>query len=116
MKKEIKRDKIEHYKISATIFTDEELERLEHKIEIDLDEIVNQVTEAVLTNREHILLQKVIEKQQKEIERLKNLNKATYIRKDTIRHIRDKAECMDYYSLSDVIDDLTKLIGDHKYE
>lgn len=29
-----------------------------------------------------------------------------------IEHIRDKAECMDYYSLNDVIDDLSKLIGD----
>ena len=35
-----------------------------------------------------------------------------YISKDKIRHIRDKAEVMDYYSLNDVIDDLSKLIGD----
>ena len=58
----------------------------------------------------------LIEKQQKEIERLKNLNKNTYISKDKIRHIRDKAECMDYYSLNDVIDDLSKLLGDENNE
>lgn len=39
-----------------------------------------------------------------------------YISKDEIRHIRDKAECMDYYSLNGVIDDLTKLIGDENNE
>ena len=33
-----------------------------------------------------------------------------YVSKDKIRHIRDKAECMDYYSLNDVIDDLSKLL------
>ena len=35
-----------------------------------------------------------------------------YVSKDKIRHIRDKAECMDYYSLNDVIDDLSKLLGE----
>lgn len=40
----------------------------------------------------------------------------SYISKDKIRHIRDKAECMDYYSLNDVIDDLSKLIGDEDNE
>lgn len=39
-----------------------------------------------------------------------------YISKDKIRHIRDKAECMDYYSLNDVIDDLSKLLGDENNE
>lgn len=34
--------------------------------------------------------------------------------KDTIKQIRDKAECMDYYCLNDVIDDLNKLLGDDK--
>lgn len=32
--------------------------------------------------------------------------------KDTIKQIRDKAEVMDYYTLSDVIEDLNKLLGD----
>lgn len=34
--------------------------------------------------------------------------------KAQIRLIRDKAEVMDYYTLNDVIDDLSKLIGDYK--
>lgn len=66
--------------------------------------------------KEHVeaidTLLNLIDKQQKEIERIKNFNYNTYIRKDTIRHIRDKAECMDYYSLNDVIDDLSKLLGE----
>lgn len=32
--------------------------------------------------------------------------------KSKIKEIRDKAECMDYYCLNDVIDDLNKLLGD----
>ena len=32
--------------------------------------------------------------------------------KSKIKVIRDKAECMDYYCLNDVIDDLNKLLGD----
>lgn len=71
MKKKIKRDKVEHYKISATIFTNEELERLNHKIGINLDNIVNQIIDNVYINRELIVFQKVIEKQQKEIESIK---------------------------------------------
>jgi hypothetical protein len=39
-----------------------------------------------------------------------------YVSKDKIKEIRDKAEVMDYYSLNDVIDDLSKLIGDYKDE
>lgn len=39
-----------------------------------------------------------------------------YISKNEIRHIRDKAECMDYYSLNDVIDDLSKLLGENEDE
>lgn len=34
--------------------------------------------------------------------------------KNEINEIRDKAEVMDYYSLNDVIDDLSKLIGDYE--
>lgn len=34
--------------------------------------------------------------------------------KDKIEGIRDKSEVMDYYSLNDVIDDLSKLIGDYE--
>lgn len=96
---EIKKDKNDKYKITATIYTNEEIERIDNKLANDLDDIVNQITEAVYTNREIILLQKVIKKLKKEI-----------------TQIRDKAECMDYYSLNDVIDDLSKLIGDENNE
>jgi len=70
MKKKIKKDKLEPYKISATIYTNEELEELDHKIENNLEEIVHQVSEAVLTSRENIVLQKVIEKQKAKLEEL----------------------------------------------
>jgi hypothetical protein len=32
--------------------------------------------------------------------------------KEKVEQIRDKAECMDYYCLKDIIDDLNKLLGD----
>lgn len=35
-----------------------------------------------------------------------------YISKDKIKEIRDKAEVMDYYTLNNVIDDLTKVLGE----
>lgn len=73
MKKKIKKDKLEPYKISATIYTDEELKELDYKIENKLDEIVHQVIDAVLTNREHIVLQKVIEKQKAKLEDFEEL-------------------------------------------
>ena len=73
----------------------------------------------------------LIENQQKEIEekstiimagaeKVKQLEKGFIEEKrdkfwtDKIREIRDKAEVMDYYSLNDVIDDLSKLIGDYE--
>lgn len=37
-----------------------------------------------------------------------------YIEKTKIKEIRDKAEVMDYYCLSDVIEDLNKLLGDEE--
>ena len=73
MKKKIKKDKLEPYKISATIYTNEELEELDHKIENNLEEIVHQVSEVVLTNRENIVLQKVIEKQKAKLEDFEEL-------------------------------------------
>ena len=69
-------------------------------------------------------MSKDISRQLKEIEKLnfenhivkkwnKQLDK-NCISKDKIKEIRDKAEVMDYYSLNDVIDDLSKLIGDYE--
>lgn len=37
-----------------------------------------------------------------------------YILKSKVKEIRDKAEVMDYYCLSDVIEDLNKLLGDEE--
>lgn len=37
-----------------------------------------------------------------------------YIPKSKVKEIRDKAEVMDYYCLSDVIEDLNKLLGDEE--
>lgn len=37
-----------------------------------------------------------------------------YIHKDKIKEILDKAECMDYYTLADVIEDLEKLVKEDK--
>ena len=69
MDKKIKKEKEDGYKISATVLTNEELKRLDNKIEFDLDNIVNQITNAVLKERETIFLQMVIEKQQNKIKK-----------------------------------------------
>lgn len=37
-----------------------------------------------------------------------------FIPKSKVKEIRDKAEVMDYYVLSDVIEDLNKLLGDEE--
>lgn len=67
------------------------------------------------------ILSRYIDNQQKEIEEMKeehieslNARYNNFISKNQIREIRDKAEVMDYYSLNDVIDDLSKLIGDYE--
>ena len=86
---------------------------LKREVKEPLQGLENEEDTSILINiKDCKCLLKFIKKQQKEIERIKNFNYNTYIRKDTIRHIRDKAECMDYYSLNDVIDDLSKLLGE----
>ena len=60
------------FKISVPIITNEELERLDYTIESDLDNIVHQISETVSRDKDIIILKKVIEKQSKEIEELKN--------------------------------------------
>lgn len=62
-------------------------------------------------------LAELLDKQENEIKFLKGeleIQEGCYISKDKIREIRDKAEVMDYYTLNDVIDDLSKLIGDYE--
>ncbi len=62
------------FKISVPIITNEELKRFEYSLETDLDNIVNEISTHISRDREIILLKKVIEKQQKEIEKLKENN------------------------------------------
>lgn len=63
------------FKISVPIITNEELERFDYSLETDMDNIVHQISEHISRDREIILLKKVIEKQQKEIEELKEKSK-----------------------------------------
>ena len=75
------------FKISVPIITNEELERFNNYLETDLDKIVNEISTHISRDREIILLKKVIEKQSKEIEELKEDNtelKRTYLR--TAKH------------------------------
>ena len=54
----------------------------------------------------------IIEKQQKEIERLKNFNKTTYIRKDTIRKKLEEIENSDTISIIGIFDFFKKISGE----
>lgn len=90
MKKMIKKEKEDGYKITATIYTNEEMKRLDHKIEFDLDNIVDQITNAVSKERETIVLQKVIEKQQKKIKKLKeDLKEERNFSKSALETLKD---------------------------
>lgn len=74
----LKKDKDNVYKITAPVLTREELRVLDFELENDLDNIVNQITEAVLKDRDIIFLQKVIKKQQKRNKKLKRKNNQIY--------------------------------------
>lgn len=65
----LKKDNV--YKITVPIITNEELKRLDNALENDLDKIVQEITEVVSKDREIIILQKVIKKQQKRNKKLK---------------------------------------------
>lgn len=65
------------FKISVPIITNEELEKFNNYLETNLDNIVHEISNHVSRDREIILLKKVIEKQQKELEELKELNNET---------------------------------------
>lgn len=73
----------------------EKVKQLEKEIE-DLNEIKQQICNEELITQDYV--------------------QDNFIAKCKIEEIRDKAEVMDYYSLNDVIDDLSKLIGDYKDE
>ena len=65
----LKKDNV--YKITVPIITNEELKRLDSALENDLDKIVQQITELVSKDKDIIILQKVIKKQQKRNKKLK---------------------------------------------
>ena len=63
---------------------------------------------------ENKILNTIMVKQQMLINDIFNMINEKYIEKSKIKEIRDKAEVMDYYVLSDVIEDLNKLLGDEE--
>lgn len=63
----------------------------------NMDEyIINNLKRVFEDNRNPVIVKKYVEE--------------NFIHKDIIREIRDKAECMDYYTLVDVIYDLNKIL------
>lgn len=97
----VKKDKDGGYKITATIVTNEELERLDYKLENDLDNIVTQISNAVLKNRSLIVLQKIIKKQEKEIQELRHF-------KEEVSDIIEDA----YYTAEPTYCRIKKLLGE----
>ena len=59
------------FKISVPIVTNEELERIDLQIDKDLDGIVHEISKTVSKDKDIIILKRIIEKQQKEIEHQK---------------------------------------------
>lgn len=87
------------------------------------DEIINELQKKYETDKESLDIQQLrllyeCEKEAKEsiFEDYQDIGKEYFKLNEKIKEIRDKAEVMDYYTLNDVIDDLTKLIGDGKDE
>ena len=76
------------FKISIPIITNEELEKFNNYLETDLHNIVNEISNHISRDREIILLKKVIEKQQKEIEELK----ASHIKKFPVTITKEELE------------------------
>lgn len=84
----------------------------------DIPKYIKKQQKEIKKEKNRIMeLAELLDKQENEIKFLKGeleIQEGCYISKDKIREIRDKAEVMDYYSLNDVIDDLSKLIGDYE--
>jgi predicted transcriptional regulator len=87
------------------------------------DEIINELQKKYETDKESLDIQQLrllyeCEKEAAEsiFEDYQEIGKEYFKLNEKIKEIRDKAEVMDYYTLNDVIDDLTKLIGDGKDE
>lgn len=69
------REKDDNIKINIPLFTNLELEEFDFKLDNYLDSIVQEVSKAVLHDKENILLQKVVQKLEKELEQEKEKNK-----------------------------------------
>ena len=94
-------------KIIDTMYKDK-YKTIEQKTEEGIVIDVSKLDEITITNLEFASVRVLREKQcvEGEKEKIKN----------GIKEIRDKAEEMDYYTLNNVIEDLSKLIGDYKDE
>lgn len=92
-------------KMNIPLFTNLELEDLDYKLDNYLDNVVQEISEAVLRDKENILLQKVIQKLQRENKELNILLKQqskdigymvlNYIPKDKIRAKIEELQCDD---------------------
>lgn len=86
----------------------EKYKTMEQKTEEGIIIDVSKMDGITFTNLEFASVRVLREKLIVEREKEKIENK--------IKEIRDKAEVMDYYTLNNVIEDLSKLIGDYKDE
>ena len=85
----------------------------EKKAVIQLKGLENDKEHLIIEQRQAITtILSLIEKQQKEIERLKNFNKNTYIRKDTIRKKLEEIENSDTISIIGIYDFFKKISGE----
>ena len=99
----------------------EDIEILEEYIEnfyncgieiVKKPEIIKLIDYKEIHAMENVLARlKILKNKEKKLIEVTNLY-LNSVPKSKIIEIRDKAECMDYYCLNDVIDDLNKLLGD----
>jgi len=61
------------YKVSVPLFNELELKELDYNIENNYNELIEQISKAVSRDREIIILKKVIQKQDTEINKLNNV-------------------------------------------
>ena len=61
-------------KVSVPLFTNLELKKLDYNIQTHYNEVIEQISKTVSRDREIIILKKVIQKQDTEINKLKKIN------------------------------------------
>lgn len=96
----------EEIKISIPFFNGSEEAEIENKLLFHLDEFTDEIMRTITKDKDMVILKKVIERQQKEIEDLKEkntqltnyLNDSYYVSADKIREIlKDLDEFDDYF-------------------